>query len=379
MGFTLSTCAHAIFQNFSIQCRSDKRSKHGCSYTEFRDAYEALAAAWSVDMPALKERDPHALGDGEGISVMPRGEDGGGAASLWDDDQAATFYESLPDLHAVVPAVALTRGTAAAAGGDGAALEEATDAAAEATGGAADAPAVTSSAEVERTAPVPAPATAMPEAGAVAGGADEAAEGGAEAALDTGDPNYEALRRIYEQLATCYSIEQADDIAVNFCFIQSKGAPAGVVAALSRSLASSARNRLHRMRCRSLRDAQQRACDMRNEYKGSQRVQASASRWRARCRRCTSCRCSCCPFTRALQQRCRNSIPRLAPPWPMRCCAASRGRPRRRTRRRARWSRASGPRATSASCASSASLTPVRLHPLSSYLNLVQRLVCACR
>ena len=35
----------------------------------------------------------------------------------------------------------------------------------------------------------------------------------------------QSMRVIYEQLANCFSSEQADEIAINFCFVQTKSMP----------------------------------------------------------------------------------------------------------------------------------------------------------
>ena len=32
----------------------------------------------------------------------------------------------------------------------------------------------------------------------------------------------QSMRGVYEQLSTCFSSEQADEIAINFCFVQTK-------------------------------------------------------------------------------------------------------------------------------------------------------------
>jgi hypothetical protein len=66
-------------------------------------------------MPKLKER---ARGGGQGstrltVLAKPNNADSD-VQHLWDDDHAAAFYHSLPDLTAAVPRAALTRGQEAA-------------------------------------------------------------------------------------------------------------------------------------------------------------------------------------------------------------------------------------------------------------------------
>jgi hypothetical protein len=165
-----------------------------------------------VEQPPLKARGAGAALDGEGFSVLPHGGDGDGTPSLWDDDQAATFYESLPEIAAVVPQLALARDMDAAAG-DGTAAHDDDD-----VGGAAE-PEAPSGADEQLQARTTADTDAADPGG------DEAAGDSA----DTSDPNYEALRRIHEQLAACSRVEQADEISINFCFIQTKGAPCELV------------------------------------------------------------------------------------------------------------------------------------------------------
>lgn len=49
--------------------------------------------------------------------------------------------------------------------------------------------------------------------------------GDTEAVSSDDQGTLQSMRVIYEQLATCFSSEQADEIAINFCFVQTKSAP----------------------------------------------------------------------------------------------------------------------------------------------------------
>ena len=159
-----------------------------CSYNEFKDALEAFATAWGEAMPELKARPAHPLGEAACIAVLPRPADGGSAAhSLWDTDQEAAFYSRLPELAALVPALALASGAG----------EETTD---------------------SDTKDAEAAGVLKPEElDTIDGGGDT------QGVLDTQDPNYDALRGILDVLPTCGSVEQADKLALDFCFIQTKG------------------------------------------------------------------------------------------------------------------------------------------------------------
>lgn len=61
-------------------------------------------------------------------------------------------------------------------------------------------------------------------------GAEDSERQAADAALADGDgsathdPDQEALRATLERLRECSTAERADDLAVSFCFIQTKGA-----------------------------------------------------------------------------------------------------------------------------------------------------------
>ena len=204
-----------LFRSVDISCTSRIIRSLPYRYNEFKDAFEAFATAWGMPMPELKARESETA-DGSNFSVLPRTEGGGGASStLWDDDQTATFYESLPDLAALVPQLVLARDTEG-----GTAADDADD---------ADAfVAQTECADRDSTPADPAGADAPTESAATTSqddhqeAADEA-EGAPATVGDTHDPNFEALRQIYEQLARCGSMEQADEIVINFCFIQTKG------------------------------------------------------------------------------------------------------------------------------------------------------------
>jgi hypothetical protein len=185
----------------------------GCSYSDFRETFEAFASAWGAAVPPLKEISLDAINEGGNVAFIghPCDHDDGVTHGLWDDDQMAAFYESLPDLAAVVPQLALARGKEnEGEGRSGVEGEEGQgyDGTAEVTGGCG----ALEDSELDGA-----------EVGEVRaeGGEDERERD--EAEKDTRDPNYAALRNILEALPLCTSSEQADEIAVNFCFIQTKG------------------------------------------------------------------------------------------------------------------------------------------------------------
>jgi hypothetical protein len=117
--------------------------------TELRGAVETLAAAWGEPLPTLRDPAVDRIEASGGITVVPLGAAAAAAAPgvLWDDAATAAFYENLPELAALVPALALGRGTdesVATDGGGGADGSEAGsgapgDSAAPSVGGGSDA------------------------------------------------------------------------------------------------------------------------------------------------------------------------------------------------------------------------------------------------
>lgn len=53
--------------------------------------------------------------------------------------------------------------------------------------------------------------------------------GDTEAVNSDDQSTLQSMRVIYEQLASCFSSEQADEIAINFCFVQTKSAPVSLL------------------------------------------------------------------------------------------------------------------------------------------------------
>ena len=81
-------------------------------YTKFKEAATSFASACGREPPQLKQRAPGATHAGGLTLLQPAGNGDAAGERLWDDDQTAVFYESLPDLVAVVPSLALERGQA---------------------------------------------------------------------------------------------------------------------------------------------------------------------------------------------------------------------------------------------------------------------------
>lgn len=159
--------------------------------------------------------------DGAAVAVFTQAaEAGDDGASLWDDDQTAAFYQDLPDVQAFVPHLAAeATATGEADAADSAAAQP--DAGGQATSDVTEQGARPEvSQESETTGP------GDSDAAAAAQSTTDSAEAEAARPQDTSDPNYAALKRIFEQLAACNSAGQADDIAISFCFIQTKGATA---------------------------------------------------------------------------------------------------------------------------------------------------------
>lgn len=170
---------------------------------------------------------------------------GGSVEHVFEDLESRMFYESLPDIKSMVPAVLLGLGTetapAAAAQGTGGGEDGVKDgAAAEAAdGGAAGsadssaAAAAGGSAPAAAAAPVAAAAVPEPDLGAAAeGGAVTAQPPPTDDSGGGGGPAPSQLESILSQLPHCVSRDTADELSVNFCFINSKAARKRLVRAL---------------------------------------------------------------------------------------------------------------------------------------------------
>eukprot|EP00887_Chlorella_sp_A99_P007640 scaffold20.g7640.t1 len=143
------------------------------------------------------------------------------APQVFEDEEARAFYQSLPDLRAVVPAMLLADGKAKdEAGGEGPATG---DSYGEGAGPGASAAAAGPQPVSEQSA-----SSAGLPASAKAGGG-----GGSAAALDElleGKAPEEAPREpsqldlLLSRLGSAVSKELCDELAVNFCYMQNKGA-----------------------------------------------------------------------------------------------------------------------------------------------------------
>jgi regulator of nonsense transcripts 2 len=183
----------------SIESRGELSEAAQAAYDRTRKAFEALLRGVSALAEALG-REPPAFPEDAGVTRMAAtpGELGRGAAPTpgsedgpFEDDEARSFYESLPELRAMVPAVLLGGASCdappAPADGEAASSEPA--------------------AEVASEPPVPAEA---PTAGA--SDADDRAAGGA------------ALATLLARLPCCATRESCDALALDFCYLNSRGA-----------------------------------------------------------------------------------------------------------------------------------------------------------
>ena len=155
---------------------------------------------------------------------------------VFEDEEARSFYESLPDIRAVVPAVLLGEG---AKGGKGAGEEggepgtsssDPAAAAAEGEGaGGGKAAAVEGDAAEQIQAVLAAlhPKSGSPtdDAAGVGEAAEAAAEGGGEGreggdAAGEGAKEAGQLEALFSRLRSCVSKDLADELAVNFCYMQ---------------------------------------------------------------------------------------------------------------------------------------------------------------
>ncbi|KAF8071278.1 UPF2 [Scenedesmus sp. PABB004] len=200
-------------------------------YEASRKAYELLHRATAVMAEALRKPLPELaedafsrIGADDGSAGGAGGSAGGGAGAggeapehVFEDPETRAFYEQLPDLWSLVPTVLLRDATrpqpaaAPAAAGDG------DEPAADGGGAAADAGAA---------------AAAPGGAAAAAPGGDAAPaepDGGAAAAVAE---HPSAVDVILARLPSSVSRDLCDELAVNFCYSNSKGARKKLVRAL---------------------------------------------------------------------------------------------------------------------------------------------------
>ena len=157
---------------------------------------------------------PGEVGRLEGIA--PHGGGATGEGGLWEDDEARAFYESLPELRAMLPAVLL-----AAAGGPDADAPAAAGAGVGAGAGAAG-----GADGVAAQSPPPLPQPDAP-AGGTAADEDPHWSGGGEAGAlgdrgSVGGASSAALAALFGRLPSLASRDAADAFALDFCYLNSR-------------------------------------------------------------------------------------------------------------------------------------------------------------
>ncbi|KAL4452134.1 hypothetical protein ABPG75_007796 [Micractinium tetrahymenae] len=221
------TAAHAALQATEaenahvLNSRGDLPEDMAAAYEAQRKGFEglqrtaaALAEVLDRPLPELKQA----------VTRMAAAEEPGAAAGeqqaqqVFEDEETRAFYESLVDLRAVVPAVLLGEKARDEAGAGGEAAPEAAD------GGAAAA------------------AAAQPKGqqGAAGGGSSKQEGQGYEDILEGKGAEEQRepsqLDLLLARLPGCVSKELADELAVNFCYQQTKGARKRLARALAAEL-----------------------------------------------------------------------------------------------------------------------------------------------
>lgn len=244
-----------------INSRGDLPADAAAEYESKRKAYEGLHRAVSSlaeslgrPLPELKEdafvtrvADGGATADGGGgaAGASEDGNDDGGQP-LFDDPETRAFYESLPDLPSLVPAVLLQQGGGGAGGGGddpqaggrkraSAAGEDATppaaaDGAAGGESGRGGGNSSSSSAPHSAKGSA-ASLTALAESGGGAAATSSAAQAVA-AAAPAEPPASEQLSVILAKLPSCVTRDLCDELSVAFCYCNSRGNRKRLVRAL---------------------------------------------------------------------------------------------------------------------------------------------------
>ncbi|CAL8462985.1 g2519 [Coccomyxa elongata] len=171
------------------------------SFEALQKSLASLAESLEREMPALPETTTRFTGEG-GVSLVTRQEGEDLSTGPFEDEETRALYESLPDIRALVPALLL--GTAE---GQPTAEEEGPEVPMETEAPADSTPADEGAADSR--------SEATQEAVAVAGG---------ESAEVSGRAGRAEVDAMVECLPTLCSREECDDLAVNFCYINSKGA-----------------------------------------------------------------------------------------------------------------------------------------------------------
>jgi regulator of nonsense transcripts 2 len=211
-----------------LNSRGDLPESLAAAYEAQRSAFEALQRGAGALAEVLERPLPEleAAVTRMAPAAEAAGADAGAgaadAAAPFDDEETKAFYEGLPDLRAVVPAVLLGEAEPKEEGEGGEAAAADADAGVEGAAAAAaaiEADAVAAKLRELKVSSAPAAAAAD---GAAPAAADE--EGGARRALDA----------VLARLPTCVSRELCDEVAVEFCY--AGGAGKGARRRLARAL-----------------------------------------------------------------------------------------------------------------------------------------------
>ncbi|KAK3289206.1 Regulator of nonsense transcripts upf2 [Cymbomonas tetramitiformis] len=208
----------------TLEARGELSEETQANYEKQRKYYDQLlrsvaSLASSIDraMPELPEETVSRVAE---VCQVSMGSTAGvpteQAGALWEDEEMRTFYESLPDLRAFVPALLL--GDTDPSGGNAG------------TGG------VTAATEDEKDESAASSASATTDA-ATKGAAEKIDDKDDKTSADGGGV---ALEHLMARLPNCVNRDVADSFAVDFCYLNSKGARKRLV----RTLFAAPRNAL---------------------------------------------------------------------------------------------------------------------------------------
>ncbi|KAK9825703.1 hypothetical protein WJX81_008105 [Elliptochloris bilobata] len=194
--------------------RGELSEEAAAAYERQRRAFEALqrtaatlSEALERPLPALPESDVTRMRTGGGVTLVTTREVGVASGGLFEDEEAAAFYQSLPDLRAVVPAVLLGEAESTAAGTRP--DPDAANGSGNGGGGGAEAAVLGKErAAGEADQPVDAAQSATEAASSSAAAKDARAE----------------VDALLARLPTLDSRLACDELAVAFCYVNSKAA-----------------------------------------------------------------------------------------------------------------------------------------------------------
>ena len=206
--------------------RGDLPEDMAAAYEAQRKGFEGLQRTTAALAEVLDRQLPELVDSTTRIAASAAAE--AGAASkeaeqpqqVFEDEETRAFYQSLPDLRAVVPAMLL---------GDGRGKEEGGESE---PAGPSKAPVGSSQAEPSQQQPQQQQGGLHPSGSSTSlgSGGAKASAGGLDEPLDGKPPPEEGPREpsqlelLLSRLPTAVSKELSDELAVNFCYTQNKGA-----------------------------------------------------------------------------------------------------------------------------------------------------------